>query len=232
MITDWRSKFHKYTDGASDPVFPFGWAQLNSDGPSAGTYANPPEENATEYGPFGLFSPGFPSIRQAQEDTLFLPNTFEAVILDTPISSGSVHSPWKQPVGQRLARGGLAVSYGQTGLNTVHPVPESIAVEGGQIVITFKNLGTNGIQAKVGANGFEILVAGVWQSTPIVSGSGNKVTVNAPKNGEAIRYLWYNCPCGLEPYQCPLYTNVEPIGALSGERQNFLPIGPFSRPLQ
>ena len=35
MIEDWRKKFNHYTDGATDKDFPFGWAQLNSNGGAA-----------------------------------------------------------------------------------------------------------------------------------------------------------------------------------------------------
>jgi hypothetical protein len=66
--------------------------------------------------------PGFPSIRLAEANTLALPSTFQAVILDTPVASGSVHSPYKQPVGARLARGALAVAYGMSEYGKVDPV--------------------------------------------------------------------------------------------------------------
>jgi hypothetical protein len=49
-----------------------------------------------------------------------MPNTFMAVILDTPNPTGGVHSPFKQTVGSRLARAGLEVAYGQ-GLGTLGP---------------------------------------------------------------------------------------------------------------
>jgi hypothetical protein len=39
-----------------------------------------------------------------------LPNTFQAVVLDTPSAYGSVHSPYKQPAGSRLARAFIAAA--------------------------------------------------------------------------------------------------------------------------
>ena len=32
MIEDWRAKWVEGTGGVNDPAFPFGWAQLNSNG--------------------------------------------------------------------------------------------------------------------------------------------------------------------------------------------------------
>ena len=51
-----------------------------------------------------------------------MPKTFQAVIIDTPVASGSIHSPFKQPVGRRLARGALAVGYGMASAHAVDPV--------------------------------------------------------------------------------------------------------------
>lgn len=231
MISDWRAQWNQGTDGATAADFPFGWAQLNSDGP-ASRYLNPPSAGPA-FGPFGEWSPGFPSVRLAQANTLSLPSTFQAVILDTPVASGSVHSPYKQPVGQRLARGGLAVAYGISGAAKVNPVPVSATVSDGDVEVTLSGLGTDGIQAREGAVGFELLGKdAIWHSAPIKRGRGAIVVVGpAPAGTVAVRYLFYPAPCGLQPYQCPVYTNVEPIGQLSGEQQAFLPLGPFVMPV-
>ena len=94
----------------------------------------------------GQWEPGFPSIRLAQTNALSLPNTFQAVILDTPVASGSVHSPYKQPVGARLARGGLAVAYGQSYPDYASNVALSASVDqasGTVVLIKFKQLGAS-----------------------------------------------------------------------------------------
>ena len=79
-VTDWRSKWSSHTEGATDPAFPFGWAQLNSNG-AAALYTNP--KNTPSAGDeLGQWSNGFPSIRNAESHTLSLPNTFQAVILE------------------------------------------------------------------------------------------------------------------------------------------------------
>jgi hypothetical protein len=75
-------------------------------------YINPSPASPDASDPLGQWSAGFPSIRNAESQTLALANTFQAVIVDTPVASGSVHSPWKQQVGARMARGALKVGYG------------------------------------------------------------------------------------------------------------------------
>ena len=71
MIQDWRSKFHQFTNGASDADFPFGWVQLNSDGSPNGNYDNATKfaPGDTTYGQFAEWAPGFPSLRLAQSAT-------------------------------------------------------------------------------------------------------------------------------------------------------------------
>merc|ERR1712216_490724 len=112
MIEDWRSKWFEGTDGATDKEFPFGWSQLNSDGhPRNWSIGSTTKNIPGIEDPTGEWAHGFPSIRKAQFETLNLPNTFQAVILDTPVASGSVHSPYKQSAGARLLRGALNVAY-------------------------------------------------------------------------------------------------------------------------
>ena len=43
--------------------------------------------------PNGNQDAGFPGIRGVQSATLSLPKTFQAVIIDTPVASGAIHSP-------------------------------------------------------------------------------------------------------------------------------------------
>ena len=50
-------------------------------------------------------------IRWAQTAALAVPGTYQAVILDTPAANGWIHSPYKAPVGARLARQALATAY-------------------------------------------------------------------------------------------------------------------------
>ena len=84
--------------------------------------------------------------------------------------------------------------------------------------------------------GFEVLCAdGTWTSTPVMSKAADSVTVGpaaAACKASAIRYLWYASPCSpfkgqpQVPYKCPVYTDVTPLGSLTGEMDR-LPLGPF-----
>ena len=242
MIRGWRSIWAA-TSGTTDPEFAFGFVQLNSVGHPYDygntTYRNPPRTGipphptATADDPDGRWSgqPGYPSVRWAQAHALTLPNTFQAVSLDTPVFSGSVHSPYKQPVGARLARGALSVAYGVTKLAGGHnpTAASAMLVKGTDTVrVSLTNLTTAGLLPARRTIGFEILGAsGFWNSTPIVSTTATSVTVEGcPSGATVLRYLWYNCPCTTAPFMCPLYVAVPAIGALSGELDS-IPIGPF-----
>ena len=240
LISDWRSKWNHYTDGAVAADFPFGWAQLNS-------------VNAVDKYQLTRFDPtcggecagemdewrsGFQSVRLAQASTLLLPNTFMAVILDTPVMSGSIHSPFKQTPGQRLARGAMSVAYGRKELSAVDPVVTGalIAPDGGSINITIGRA-SSGLNVSLGREGFEVLGdCPTWAQPPglcwvpcnISAASLTTITIGkVPVEPKAVRYLWYNSPCGSNaPYHCPVYANVAPLGSLSGEDKP-LPLGPF-----
>lgn len=111
MVADWR---RKWAGGSgADPTFPFGWVQLNSNGAAENwTAAKTSKNQPSADDPYGAWRPGFSSIRYAQTAaTHELSNTFQAVVLDTPVGNGWVHSPFKQPVGARLARAALATAY-------------------------------------------------------------------------------------------------------------------------
>eukprot|EP00040_Diaphanoeca_grandis_P038616 m.256893 g.256893 ORF g.256893 m.256893 type:complete len:558 (-) comp34804_c0_seq1:142-1815(-) len=227
MIEDWRSKWSEGTDGATDEAFPFGWSQLNSDGgfQSWVEGGTAPLVNTTMgQDPLGMWDVGFPSIRLAESNTLMLPNTFQAVILDTPVESGSVHSPFKQPAGDRLLRGALATAYGQP---QPSPTAVSASASAGSVVITLQGLAGGAIDIR-SKFGFEILGGdSLWHTVPITSSSATTVTVgSAPPNPKAIRYLYYSAPCTAATYMCAVNIKTTALGSLSGQ-YDFLPLGPF-----
>ena len=135
---------------------------------------------------------GFPCLRHAQSNTLSLPRTFQAAVIDTPVASGSIHSPFKQPCGRRLAQGGAICGlYGMPELNAVNPVVERVALSADKILITVGGLGKPGtgagtLTATIGAEAFEVLgicgnaatAPACWQSAPIVS--YNACGINRP----------------------------------------------------
>ena len=199
-------------------------------------------------------------------------------MLDTPSAYGSVHSPFKQPAGARLARAALAVAYNQSGYigaDRVDPGVDSIAMDldNQTITLRLKGLGKDGIELRgnnKGQTGFEVLFsteggragsagagagggAGIWYSAAVLSATASNVVLEIPNanvlNGGtrgsrnsssrsllavpvpvALRYLWYDTPCGNYAYQCPLYTAAPPLGSLPGDAES-LPLGPFIQSL-
>eukprot|EP00947_MAST-08B_sp_MAST-8B-sp1_P001432 g1432.t1 len=227
MIDDWRSKWAFGTGGATDPDFPFGWAQLNSNGvatPLAANFTSRLEPGQEDN--LGQWGAGFPGLRAAQDFTLAAPNTFQAVILDTPVASGSIHSPYKQACGARLARGALSVAYRQP-----HETPRFAEAHASGKTVTVSLSGVSlglDIRAKFG---FEVLGNDTtWHAAPIVSSFDGSVfldTSRAPGGKPtALRYLYYTTPCGMTTYNCPIYAKAKALGQLSGEF-DFLPLGPF-----
>ena len=265
LIHDWRAKWAKYTDGATADDFPFGWAQINTAGSGAGDYKNPvfnnmastcghgctPTCNTTclrDFHEWADYNNGFTGIRYAQANTLrAVPNTFQAVIIDTPCpTTGSIHSPFKQPAGRRLARGGLAVAYGMKGLVAVDPKVESVKVVADTVVVTVGGLGSAGLTATIGSVGFEVLGNCsttklnelCWQSTPITSATATTVTLSKlPAHPRAVRFLWYIAPYPLHPGTAPIYAKGAPpmpAGAVplpDTFDDGLLPLGPFLLPL-
>ena len=161
--------------------------------------------------PLGKWNSNFPSIRLAEANTLSLPNTFQAVIVDTPVASGSVHSPYKQAAGARLARGALHVAYGQPqtfpvveSVKSANPSPSSSEKveedeeeeegEGNSeqaakpltnaLVVTIGGLmnGDTVIVSPTNKFGFEVLGAKGWSTAPIVSSTVTSVTIDCGDN--------------------------------------------------
>lgn len=232
MIEDWRLKWTQGTDGATSPTFPFGWAQLNSVGGATvfnGT-KGVPASLSDKTDPLGQWTPqvaGYASLRNAQAHSLALPKTFQAVIVDTPCSSGSVHSPYKQPVGSRLARQALATQYEQP---QPSPIATAVTAAAGKVTVTVGGLAGNSLEALATSSkfGFEALGAdGLWHSTPVEAIGASTVTLSgSPAGAKAVRYLWRSTPCGPLTFGCPIYLKVKALGALTGEH-DYLPLAPF-----
>ena len=244
MIRDWRKQWRENTDGGTSETFPFGWVQLNSVN-AACKYGDEEYDmsNNDDDKDFNVWlGRGFPDLRLAQSNTLSVIDTFQAVVLDTPVASGSIHSPYKQPVGARLARGALRLAYGMEEVDDVRPFVQSavLATSGTSLRMTVGGLGgVKGMLANIadGALGFEVLgnvswsKTGVgWASTPVVAGSSNGTTIvvgNLPAAPRAVRYLWYSTPCGMVPFECPVSANVIQLGPESGETEIKMMLPPF-----
>ena len=235
LVNDWRAKWHDCTYGGTNSSFPFGWVQLDASGmaPSKIYTEDGAANNTPSHGdPVGEWHTGFSGVRAAQTATLLaVANTFQAVSLDTPAINGWVHSPFKQPVGARLARGALSVAYGVPGLTAPLTATATVPTAEGQLTVTIHGAEAQPVHLEVrSALGFEVLGGDqVWRWAPILhtDATAAAVVLGNASGASAVRYLWYMAPCTQTPYRCPIYAMVKALpGRLSGEK-DFVPLGPF-----
>ena len=128
-------------------------------------------------------------------------------------------------------------------VHAVDPIATSAkTTDGSTVIITIGGVGADGLDVKIGRQGFEVLGNCsadptvhppfardlCWIPCNITASTANTITVGGvPPTPSAVRYLWYSSPCGSNsPYQCPVYAKVAPLGTLSGEDKQ-LPLGPF-----
>jgi sialate O-acetylesterase len=173
MINDWRTKW-KLGD------FPFYFVQLanfmkTDEVPVASAWAE---------------------LRDAQRQTLSLPNTGMAVAIDLGLAD-NIHPKNKQEVGRRLALIALAKNYGKK-ITYSGPAFASQQVEGNTIRLNF-DFSDEGLVAKAGAlKGFAIAGADqkfYWAKATI---KGKQIIVSSPEvaNPVSVRYDWANNPEG------------------------------------
>ncbi len=114
LIQDWRKKWGRGN-------FPFYFCQLSNYGPPD----SKPGDNA------------LPELREAQNMTLALPNTGQAILIDIG-EAANIHAGDKRDVGDRLALIALAKTYDKPVVYS-GPVYDSMVVEGNKIRIHLKN---------------------------------------------------------------------------------------------
>ncbi|NRF41426.1 9-O-acetylesterase [Pedobacter sp. LMG 31643] len=172
MIKDWRKSWNQ-------PNFPFYFVQLANYMP---VEAQPV---ATEWA----------ELRDAQRETLSLPNTGMAVSIDIG-DAVDIHPKNKQDVGKRLAFIALAKDYGVR-IPYSGPIYQSQKIDGAAINLTFK-AADGGLKAKDGAELKGFAIAGSdqkfhWAKAVV---KGNQVIVSSPDvaNPVAVRYAWANNP--------------------------------------
>jgi sialate O-acetylesterase len=156
---------------------------------------------------------GWPGLREAQNMTLKLPNTGEAVIIDIGMA-GDIHPKDKMDVGKRLALAALHVTYHKD-IVFSGPTYSGMSVEGNKARLKFDNIGGGltiaaapsiqmGVpQAEPASELKGFSIAGedkkfVWASAKI---DGDSVIVWSDKVEKpvAVRYAWANNP------ECNLY---------------------------
>lgn len=174
MITEWRKAW-----GIGD--FPFYWVQL------ADFMAEKPEPGESSWA----------ELREAQTNTLALPNTGQAVIYD--LGEGrDIHPRDKQNVGKRLARIALARDYGMN-LEFQSPSYQSMDVKDGKAILTFENVGTAGLYTFDVQEAVGFAVAGEdkvwhWATGKVVGPDKVELTCGEVANPVAVRYAWSDNP--------------------------------------
>lgn len=169
MITDWRTKFKQGN-------FPFYFVQLST---------------FNEFNGNSKTGSRWAELREAQSETLKLPNTGMAVTTDIG-NAKDIHPTNKQDIGLRLAAVALNNIYGKKQVHS-GPTYKSQEIKGNQIILTFDNLGTglstpNNDELK----GFEIAGADkVFHSAKAII-KDNKVIVSSDQvqNPVAVHYGW------------------------------------------
>jgi len=169
MINDWRTKFKQGN-------FPFYFVQLST---------------FDEFGGNSQKGSRWAELREAQSETLKLPNTGMAVTTDIG-NAKDIHPTNKQDIGLRLAAIAMNDIYGKKQIYS-GPTYKSQEIKGNQIILTFDNIGSglstpNNDELK----GFEIAGADkVFHSAKAII-KDYKVIVSSDQvqNPVAVRYGW------------------------------------------
>ena len=172
MIHDWRAAW-----GQGD--FPFLFVQL---APFKKIVESPQESDWAE-------------LREAQALTAkIVPQTAMAVITDVG-DPNDIHPRKKQPVGERLAKAALGMTYGLDVAYT-GPMYDALTIKGNEAIITFVGF-AGGLVARDGPlTGFAVAGPdGVFVNAQARI-EGNSVVVSAPEVAHpvAVRYGWADCP--------------------------------------
>jgi sialate O-acetylesterase len=161
LIADWRKRFERDLPFLFVQIAPF-----NYDGTRTATS----------------------ELRQAQLQTLRVPNTGMAVTMDIG-DPGNIHPANKQEVGRRLSLWALAMTYGKKDVECCGPLFESAAVEGAAMRVKFQH--AKGLVAKDGAPKlFEVAGADGKFTPAIAKVDGETVVVASPvvKEPKSVRF--------------------------------------------
>jgi sialate O-acetylesterase len=170
MISDWRTKFKQGN-------FPFYFVQLST---------------FNEFNGNSKVGSRWAELREAQSETLKLPNTGMAVTTDIG-NAKDIHPTNKQDIGLRLAAVALNNIYGKKQVHS-GPTYKSQEIKGNQIILTFDNVGSGLTASNNSENlkGFEIAGADkVFHSAKAII-KDNKVIVSSVQvqNPVAVHYGW------------------------------------------
>jgi sialate O-acetylesterase len=179
MITDWRRHW-----GQAD--FPFLYVQL----PNFMEAKDSPTESK------------WAELREAQRETLSVPNTAMAVTIDVG-EWNDLHPLNKADVGKRLALAAEALAYGRKNFVWCGPLYQSMKVAGNRVRLRFTEV-SGGLVARGGGELHGFALAGadnkfVWARARI---DGKDVIVWSDQIAHpvAVRYAWADNPAGANLY--------------------------------
>lgn len=139
---------------------------------------------------------GWARLREVQLQSLEIPNTGMAVIIDLG-EWNDIHPLKKKDVGHRLALSAMNVAYNDNSVVGSAPIYKSMEIRGDEIILSFSNI-NEGFAWGEWLNGFSI--AGedrqfVWAKAHL---EGDRVVVKNSqiKNPIAVRYAWADNPQG------------------------------------
>lgn len=185
MIRDWR---HKWGEGN----FPFLFVQLPN---FLAPVTNPSNHS------------NWAKVREAQLETLSLPNTGMAITIDIG-EWNDVHPLDKEDVGNRLGLVAQKVAYGNNHIVYSGPLYSSMNINGNKATITFTHVG-KGLVIRNGKSPKYFAIAGankhyVWAKARIEG--KNKVVVwsNKVRHPKYVRYAWAN-----DPWEVNLYNSAK-----------------------
>jgi sialate O-acetylesterase len=175
LIADWRKQLNQGD-------FPFYYVQLAA--------FLPLDQNV-------LYGSSWAELRNAQLQTLALPNTGMAVATDIG-DALDIHPRNKQDVGQRLALLALKNTYGQKVVCN-GPIYQSMEIKGSNIMLSFDPLGGQVLKAGLPEDDLRgFIIAGAdgkfYEAVATIVGSKIMVSSNAVSAPVAVRFGWFDNP--------------------------------------
>lgn len=175
MIVDWRSRWH-------DDAMPFYWVQLAN-------YMLPDSHPSMS---------NWATLRDAQNATLSVPHTGQAVIIDVG-DAADIHPKDKQTVAHRLAILALHNDYGMSQLSCESPQPVKATIRGNEVDVEFRNV-AEGLVANSRYGylcGFAVAGAdGRYHWVKAQVSAANKVTLDCSgiDRPKSVHYAWADNP--------------------------------------
>ncbi len=177
-----------YRDQWGVGEFPFYWVQLAD-------YREPQlhQDNST-----------WAFLREAQSQTLDVPHTGQAVIIDSG-ETNDIHPRDKYTVASRLSRWALANDYGFD-MNYRSPSFASMKIEDSRVVLKFSNVSADGLRCYDSQEVIGFVMAGadqVFHPAAAEITANNEITLTCPEVSKpvAVRYGWADNPiCNVQDH--------------------------------